>query len=369
MSDYNWAWGGGRSGSRTSNSRSSTVNQRRNNTSTSVNYDYSGTGLPDDRTPSGDNRYLPLRQNVNAWNNYVSNSKALEDLTEAAINNGVARYSNNQQYVVWDRQADLNRARALRAQIEDYRNDQSACDSGNANACSRVGRRDAQDRAYYNPNQESYRNYFLHNNRENPNASRPEPPAPPPEPEPQPAEPAAEPAAEPPSDIMGGGDDITPDAADTYENKKARCINAGNRWTDDAGGACFSDDTRPVPRPPERTPEPDSEVHTDEPAERTGDQVPDCPEGGRRNLLGVLDSHCHERTVNPTAQGGGSHSGKDGSKSMAGSEEVVHFDTGGKQKTLSRQENPVRQMINLIGALEDPYGQFTKCKSEKRIVE
>jgi hypothetical protein len=54
---------------------------------------------------------------------------------------------------------------------------------------------------------------------------------------------------------------------------------------------------------------------------------------------------------------------------MAGSGEVEHFDTGGKPKTLARQANPVREMINLISALEDPYGQFRKCKTEKRLVE
>ena len=356
MSEYSWAWGGGRSSSRTSNSRASTINQRRGEVSHSANYDYEGTGLPDDRSPgTGTNTYLPTRRNVSAWNEYVGASRRLEELTRAAISNGIARYSYNNQYVEWDRQADLNTARNMRATIQTYRDNQEACTGGDQGACDAVGRRNAQDRAYYNPNQASYRNYFLHANRENPTASRPEEPAPP---------------AETPGDIMGGGETISPEDANTEENKRARCENSGGRYTSDGGGSCFHD-APPLPAPPAQDPDPAPQdaPHTDEPAERTGDQVPDCPQGGRRNLLGILDSHCHNRQVNPTAQGGGSHSGEDGSATMAGSGEVEHFDTGGKQKTLARQANPVREMINLISALEDPYGQFRKCNTEKRLVE
>lgn len=357
MSEYSWAWGGNQSSSRSSNTRASHYSRRRGTSSQPTGYDYSGTGLPDDRAEGGTNTYLPTTRNVTAWNDYVGASRRLEELTRAAISNGVARYSYNNQYVEWDRQADLNTARSMRATIQTYRDNQEACSGGDQGACDAVGRRNAQDRAYHNPAQESYRNYFLHTNRENPN-----PPAPEPEPEPEPAE--------TPGDIMGGGGSISPEDANTEENKRARCENSGGRYTSDGGGSCFHD-APPLPAPPAQDPDPAPEdaPHTDDPAERTGDQVPDCPQGGRRNLLGILDSHCHNRQVNPTAQGGGSHSGEDGSKSMAGSGEVEHFDTGGKPKTLARQANPVREMINLISALEDPYGQFRKCKTEKRLVE
>lgn len=363
--DYSWAWGGNQDSSRSSTSHTGhIVNQRR---STARGYDTTGTGMPDDRSAGAPSRANPLGRNITAWNDYVGASQRLEEMQRAAINNGMARYSYNNQYVEWDRRQDLLRARSLRATIQSYRDNQTSCSGGNQVACNAVGRRDSQDRAWHNPNQESYRDYFLHTNRENPN-----PPPPP-----------AETPTETPGDIMGDGTSQRPAEADTREERcntaggfwnsqtrecvampsrtaQQRCEDGGGRWSSDGNGACFHD----APAVP--SPEP---VHTDEPDERTGEQLPDCPQGGRRNLLGILDSNCHDRQVNPTAQGGGSHSGKDGSKTMAGSDEVVHFDTGGKEKTLSRQENPVRQMINLIAGLQDPYGEFRKCKTEKRIVE
>ena len=62
--------------------------------------------------------------------------------------------------------------------------------------------------------------------------------------------------------------------------------------------------------------------------------------------------------------------GSAGSGSNTGSHEVEHFDAGGKpMSALARQANPVKKMLNLIGALQDPYGQFRKCNTEKRLVE
>ena len=126
------------------------------------------------------------------------------------------------------------------------------------------------------------------------------------------------------------------------------------------------DDLQPL-QPPEGEGEP---VHVDDPVDATGEQVPDCNHGRSGNrLLVVGGADCHERQVQPTAQGGGSHSGRDGSKTHAGTEDVVNFDTGGKRSYLARQENPVLKSINLINALQDPYGEFRVCKSEKRLVE
>ena len=119
------------------------------------NYDYTGAGIPDDRTPSGDNRFLPLRENVNSWNNYVGASQRLEELTQSAINAGVARYNMTNQSVIWDRRQDLQRARSLRATIQDYRDNQRDCTAGNQSACNLVGRRDRNDRQYVNPNETS----------------------------------------------------------------------------------------------------------------------------------------------------------------------------------------------------------------------
>jgi len=115
---------------------------------------------------------------------------------------------------------------------------------------------------------------------------------------------------------------------------------------------------------------PDDNVHVDDPVDNTGEQVPECnnPRSANR-LLVIGGADCHDRQVNPTAQGGGSHSGRDGSKTHAGIEGVDSFDSGGKRSYLSRQANPVLKSINLINALQDPYNEFRVCKTQKRLVE
>ena len=111
---------------------------------------------------------------------------------------------------------------------------------------------------------------------------------------------------------------------------------------------------------------PDDNVHVDDPVDNTGEQVPECNRSG--NVLLTVGNNCN---VRPTSgiQGGGTHRGGSGSKTHAGPEGVDSFDSGGKRSYLSRQANPVLKSINLINALQDPYGQFRVCKSEKRIVE
>ena len=106
------------------------------------------------------------------------------------------------------------------------------------------------------------------------------------------------------------------------QTAKERCENAGNTWTEDGGGACFDYNTEPV--------------HVDDPVDNTGEQVPECNNARSGNRLLVIGgADCHERQIHPTAQGGGSHSGRDGSKTHAGTEDVVNFDTGGKKSYLA----------------------------------
>lgn len=329
--------------SRTSRGRASHINWQGQGSSVSGSGD-SEYGRIGQMEPSPGGEQRPTTRNVASWNDYVATSRTLQQLQDAAINNNSAKYSRDLMYIEWDRRQDLQRARAMKAQLQDYRNNQTSCNGGNQVACNAVGRRNPNDAQYVNPSQSNFQNFHIYSNRENPNP-------------PPPAEPV-------PGDIMGDGTTETPAEAPT---PKQVCENGGGIYDSDRG-VCFHQ-APAVPNPPSSEPEPDSEVHTDEPEERTGEQVPDCPQGGRRNLLGILDSNCHDRMVNPTAQGGGSHSGKSGSKTMAGSDEVIHFDTGGKNKTLSRQENPVLQVLNLMRGLKDPYGEFRKCKTEKRIVE
>ena len=161
-----------------------------------------------------------------------------------------------------------------------------------------------------------------------------------------------------PSDIMGdgtstnpvvevpvAGDGTTIPARPSVEepvvnNRKQRCIDNGNRWSDDGNGACF-EEAPPIPRDP--------------PEERTGGQRP-------------ADDHTH-RVVDPTASSGGSHSGKDGSKTSGTTDAVIEFDSGGYHATIP-QKNDVLFMLNNIRALTDPY-QVDKraCVFNKRLVE
>lgn len=327
--------------------------------------DYSGTGLPDDRTPSsGDNRFLPTRQNVNSWRDYVGASQRLEELTQSAINAGVARYNYTNQSVIWDRRQDLQRARSLRATIQDYRDNQRDCTAGNQSACNLVGRRDKNDRAYYNPNQSSYRDYFLHNNLEGDvqetstpsdimegggdvsveveptGEQRPAPPAPP-ETEQQ-REQRARDYEEATGEPMPADTPPPDPPAPPQQTAKERCIARGDRWTDDAGGACFSDAHPVAPDPA--------------PEERTGRQQPD-------------DDHSH-RQVHPTGNSGGSHSGKDGSKTSHSSDGVIEFDTGTHRQSFP-QKNEMKFLLNNLRAMKDPYNQNVDrhCKTQKRLVE
>lgn len=322
----------------THTSRASHYNRRSNQNSAGY-YDTTPTGMPDDRSSSGSNN-APRRENVQAWNNYVSNSQAYSNFVETSINAGTARYSYNNQYVEWNRNSDLLRARSLRANIQTYKDDQTLCNGGNTLACNRVGRRDNQDPAYVNPTQRSYQDFYLHQNRENPN-----PPPPPVE--------------EVPSDIMGDGtstnpvvevpvntDGTTEPPVDStpVDSRQQQCEDGGGRWTADAGGACFNQ--APVVPLPHEEPAPE---------DRTGRQEPE-------------PDHSH-RVVDPTASSGGSHSGKDGSKTQSGSDGVIHFDSG-TNVNRTPPKNEVKFMLNNIRALSDPYNQDgRKCVSTKRLVE
>lgn len=290
----------------------------------------------------GEGEQRPTQTNVNAWNSYVGASQRLQELQDAAIGAGKARYTRDNTAIKWDRQADLSRARALRTTIYEYRQNQDSCNAGVAGACSRVGRRNPNDEQYINPSQRSYQDYNLYTHQEG-NMD----------------------AAETPGDIMGDGTTETPTPAPAgsgsgsgggsgdgsgdapaptparVDNREQRCAASGGRYDADRG-VCFH--TAPV------VPAPDSP-----PEEATGQQEPD-------------PDHSH-RQVHPQAQGGGSHSGKDGSKTQAGTDGVVHFDTGSLHRNIPQKDGMV-ELLKTLRALKNPYKQDLRtCKTNKRLVE
>ena len=303
----------------------------------------SGTGMPDDRTP-GSASTLPTSQAYSSWRQYVRDNHRLEQIWDDETRGEWTTLTHKRFYTDADRREFEN----LQRNIRQYQQDQHSCDLGSASACGAIGRRDQHDRAIYNShpeeagavirqetgsNRADAQHYWENRNSNNYTSS---------------LDPSA-PTLDPPGDIMGGGTSTTPASAPEDPNapRRARCSASGGRWSDDAGGACFHD-APVVPAP-----------HTDDPADRTGEQVPS-------------DSHTgHDDQRHRSAEsGGGMHDGSAGSGSNTGSGEVEHFDTGGKpMSNLARQANPVKKMLNLIGALQDPYGEFKKCNTEKKYVE
>ena len=293
--DMSWAWGGNRDSSRTSRSRANNIgrggrNNRANIDSTEVGEPY-GSDRPDADRSTGAGRTFYSIGNVNAWNRYQDNLRALErhqntfgERTIDRDGNIVFRYNNQQQ---------LNTARNLRASVFDYQEDTTACNNRDPDACRRVGR------------------YVNRRTGDPPEQYR--------------------------GDAMGGGT-YTPNETDDP------IVEVPVSPTGDTG------DMRPPETPAVEPPAPDAR-----PEDRTGRQEPE-------------KDHSH-RVVDPTASSGGSHSGKDGSKTQAGSDGVIHFDTG-SNAIQTRPKNEVVLMLNNLRALSDPYNQDRRsCIKNKRLVE
>ena len=136
-----WAWGGDHS-SRSSQTRASNIarsgrNNRANIDSTEVGDPY-GSDRPDADRSTGAGRTFYSIGNINAWNRYQDNLRALESHQNTygtrevdSDGNVLYRYSSQQM---------LNTARALRASVFDYQEDTRKCDSRDPDACRRVGR-------------------------------------------------------------------------------------------------------------------------------------------------------------------------------------------------------------------------------------
>jgi len=297
----------------------------------------SGTGEPDDRTP-GSPSSLPTGDAYNAWRQYVKNNHRLEQIWDDE-NRGTWTTLTHKRF---RKDKDKREFDRLQRDIRAYQANQSGCDSGDATSCQAVGRTDRNDRPIYDSNPNSAEAIirdetggnataqdYWNNRRNNTFTSSLALPLE---------------TGDTPGDIMGDGTSTAP--VDPNASARTRCAERGGQYTTDGGGACIQ----------EAPPVPGSAPHTDDPADRTGEQVP-RPE--------------HDDQQHRSAEsGGGMHDGSAGSGSNTGSGEVEHFDTGGKpMSNLARQENPVKKMLNLIGALNDPYGQFRRCNTEKRFVE
>ena len=314
----------------TRTSRAGSVRRRPTSVSS---IDTTGTGMPDDRTPGAPST-LPTGNAYNAWRQYVRNNHRLEQIWDDESRGEWTSLTHKRFYTDRDKREFDNLQRDIRA----YQQNQQSCDLGDAAACQAVGRRDRNDRPIYNSNPDetqaiireetggSATSQEYWNNRVNNQYTSSLDSSPP----------RLEPSGQSPGDIMGDGTSTRP-------------ADAPPRDPDPQGGASGL-----IPAPPSDPP-----PHSDRPEDRTGEQVPSDAHTGH-------DDQKHRSSTS----GGGMHDGSAGSGSNTGSHEVEHFDSGGKpMSALARQANPVKQMLNLIGALQDPYGQFRKCNTEKRLVE
>jgi len=167
--------------------------------------------------------------------------------------------------------------------------------------------------------------------------------------------------------LTGSSDPTTRETMEHTEPAKKKKSTVTDTTDEDRTEAT---EERPVDtRPAGGTTVPDGPVH-DNPVDNTGENVPDCErQSGNALLANIGEASCHRRNVDPTASGGGSHSGQSGSKTHAGAEGVDSFDSGGKPKPMSFRLNPVRQMLININAMKNPYGDFRTCKSNKKLVQ
>lgn len=327
MGDISWAWGGDSSTTRSSTSSATHVRGRGLK-------GRGGTGMPQDRGQVRGQRGPLGAVNVKAltsWEQYVSDSHEAERMW------GSDRLGEMTSLVRkrFNKPSDRDKFNRLQERVRQYQKNQTDCDGGDQTACNAVGRTNRNDRPIYDARPDvakevikrvtgvSHDSVDYYNNR-NLNAYSAE---------------ADTREAETPGDIMGDGSSTRPsDAPPEAAPQRPRS-------PDPQGGASGL-----IPAPP-------TQPHRVRPEEHTGEQVPE-----------THDRHDDQQHRNPHS-GGGTHSGRPGHASHTGSEDVVHFDSGAGVRGLARQANPVRQTLNKLRALVDPYGEFRQCKTEKRLVE
>lgn len=355
MGDISWAWGGDSSTTRSSTSSATHVNRGRG-----------GTGMPQDRGQVRGRRGPLGAVNITAlrsWEQYVRDTHEAERMWGDDRLGEMTSLTQKK----FRKQSDIDKFNRLQASVRRYQQNQTACSGGSQAACNAVGRTNRNDRPIYNQRPEvasaviqrvtgvsgrSSQDYW--NNRTLNDFSA-----------------EATPSADTPGDIMGDGTSTRPsgrprspdpqggasglipappsDPPSSAGGRDPACVRQGPGLL--AAEDCDARSGRRPPRP--ESPQP----HRVKPEEHTGEQVPE-----------THDRHDDQQHRNPHS-GGGTHSGRPGDASHTGSEDVVHFDSGAGVRGLARQANPVRETLNKLRALVDPYGEFRQCKTEKRLVE
>lgn len=314
-----------------------------------------GTGLPDDRTPStGENMAVPTREAITSFRAYA---KAKVDASNMFGNEDIGTNTTLTNFRFY-KHSDMKKYKGLVATVRRYEQNQDNCSMGDQEACGRVGRRQEgmiTERPFYDRfknianaqlrdvdrNATSDADTFVADRALTQNYTVE---APPPE-----QRAGAGDGSAPADDPEGGAGDGAP-----QRTAEQQCTDSGGRYDSDRG-VCFQE----APTVPGTAPADDP--HTDKPEDRTGRQVPE-------------DTHTRhdDQQHRSSESGGGHHSGADGSKTHAGSDEVVHFDTGGRgQVVISDKPHPVKEMLARLTALKNPYGEFDfSCPIEnKRLVE
>ena len=301
------------------------------------------TGIASEGTGGSAPRTYTARTKYMEYLDHVSHLKRLE---RTATREGTK--------LTFSRRQDLLDYSATAALVNDYQNANTRCDQGEASSCRLAGRGDAPTE-YASPFRGSQHfddvAYFGAGGRsriipagETAVSVTPEgtviptvPPRPPP-PEPGPPRPTVPgvlgPELGPPEPPPGGAPAPTVEDRDRAYPRPAPA---------------------PAPAPPDMS---DIDIpHVEDPTERTGEQVP-----------ATHDRH-NDQQHRSAESGGGIHSGQSGHKSHTGSEEVVSFDSGAGARGLTSRENPVKEMMSLLNALKDPYGEMRVCQTEKKLVE
>lgn len=264
-----------------------------------------GSDRPESNLNSGNpNRAFYSIGNVNAWNSYQDNLRALQRYQNTYGTQTIDRQGNIQYR--YESQERLNTARSLRADVYDYQQDTQGCNGGDEMACERVGRRIGNDRQI--PSQ-----YTGQNRGETytpASSSNPE---------------LVEASVTPTGDV----EPPPAEAPQSEDHREADCNANGGSWSNDGGGGCYY--TAPV-----------------------------IPSEGSGSGSGEHNPHPDE-IERPTG-GGGSHDqqgqgsihqdGRDGGQSQG--EHTIHdLPSGGRTpKNFKRNNfNPNRERLNTILAL------------------
>lgn len=262
-----------------------------------------GADRPESNPDSGNrNRVFYSIGNVNAWNRYQDNLRALQRYQNTYGTQTIDRQGNIQYR--YESQERLNTARSLRANVFDYQEDTQGCNGGDEMACERVGRR-VNRRTRQPPPQ--YTGQNRGGTYTPATSSNPE---------------LVEASVTP----EGDAEPSPPEAPQTADDRQAECDANGGEWHNDAGGSCFY----VAPTIPAGSGSGEHNPHPDEIERPTGG-------GGSHDQQGQGSIH---------------QDGRDGGQS--GGEHTIHdLPAGGRTPSNFKRDNynPNRERLNTILAL------------------